>query len=32
MGGVNVDDMYYLYCALSAGAEGVGVITVSMGE
>lgn len=32
MGGVKVDDTYYLYYALSAGAEGVGVITGTVGE
>ena len=30
MGGLIVDDTYYLYYALSAGAEGVGVITGSV--
>ena len=32
MGGVKVDDTYYLYYALAAGAEGVGVITGTAGE
>ncbi len=32
MGGVKVDDTYYLYYALSAGAEGVGGITGTVEE
>jgi hypothetical protein len=32
MGGVKVVVSCYLYFALSAGAEGVGVVTVSVGQ
>jgi hypothetical protein len=32
MGGVKVDDTYLLDYALSAGAEGIGVITGTVGE